>query len=815
MHATRPERAPSAVTAPSADAPVTPVQLEAWRSQLACTFPAVQAVFADCMAEAAALLSPSAIDAHLALAHAVGRMGRGPEPVLALLQEWPQAAQHVGEATLADVAALLHAMQKSPNSAAMAPLLNTLAAVARRLKGADPLRHYLQVVRDVMARTTVSIHGRHTTIASPGLPVLLENAPRLLGVLSVAGLSRWATYGVRHYQHHPDNQRAYFALTLPDSRAVLQRERHGTLFADVEDQLSLTLRALWQMNVPLQAFATDMDGNNGASGHTTLPWSTHQSVHSGTAGVTAVAGGEGTVGATGIATVAGGSSALGSICLPDVYDNYCEPSTARAPVSGLDRYRVALAHIAAHRRWSQPLVADNLSPLQRLTVECLEDARVDHLLLRNLPGLRPLLLALHPRPVEGACNPTQASCLRHRLAMLSRALLDPDHGYTDAPLLDCVQKFHGLLDGHESSTAAMRDLALQHAARTRNQSDQQARVFFDNTVVSYRDDNRHLWTFIEAGDEEDSFAPAPPAQTRELQGLPPRHYPEWDAASQSYRPDWVSVYEALHPHGDARHIDALLAQHGSLARQLEKLLDLLKPQNRVRTRYQEEGSELDLDVALRSLIDWRAGAQPDPRILMSHRTDGRSIAVMVLLDLSQSLNDDVPGTGQTRLALSQQAVALLAWAIDRLGDPFALAGFHSNTRHDVRYQHIKGFGEPWADASKARLAALQAGYSTRMGAALRHAAHYLGAQTADKKLLLVLTDGRPSDVDVADDQALIHDTRQAVQELAQKGMHTHCISLDPQADAYVHDIFGLHATVVDRVEQLPERLTQLFLGLTR
>ena len=70
-------------------------------------------------------------------------------------------------------------------------------------------------------------------------------------------------------------------------------------------------------------------------------------------------------------------------------------------------------------------------------------------------------------------------------------------------------------------------------------------------------------------------------------------------------------------------------------------------------------------------------------------------------------------------------------------------------------------------------------------------------------------------VTTCNDQALIHDTRQAVQELAQKGMHTHCISLDPQADAYVHDIFGPHATVVDRVEQLPERLTQLFLGLTR
>lgn len=797
-------------------------QLETWRTQLACSFPAVQAVFADCMQEAAAELTPAGIDAYLALAHALGRMGRGPEPVLALLQEWPQAAQHVGEAALADVAALLHAMQKSPNSAAMAALLNTLAAVARRLQGAGPLRHYLQVVRDVMARTTVSIHGRHTTIASPGLPVLLEHAPRLLGVLSVAGLSHWAAYGARHYQHHPDNQRAYFALTLPDSRAVLQRERHGTLFADVEQQLGLTLRALWNMDVPLQAFATGMEGTDdthGTSDHPTPPWSTHQSVPSGAAGVTAGAdagaSGEVFADAIGAATVAGGSGALGSICLPDVYDDYCEPSTARAPVRGLDRYRVALAHMAAHRRWSQSLVADNLSPLQRLTVECLEDARVDHLLLRHLPGLRPLLLALHPRPVEGACDPTQASCLRHRLAMLSRALLDPDHGYTDAALQTCVNTFHSLLGDGESSTATMRDLALQHAAHTRTQSDQQARVYFDGTHIHYRDDNRHLWTFIEAGDEEDSFAAAPPTQARELQSLPPRHYPEWDVSSQSYRPDWVSLYEALHPNGDARAIDALLAQHAPLARQLEKLLDLLKPHNRVRIRYQEEGSELDLDVALRSLIDWRAGAQPDPRILMSHRSDGRSIAVMVLLDLSQSLNDDVPGAGQSRLALSQQAVALLAWAIHRLGDPFALAGFHSNTRHDVRYQHIKGFGEPWGEAPKARLAALQARYSTRMGAALRHAAHYLGAQTADKKLLLVLTDGRPSDVDVADERALVLDTRQAVQELAQKGMHSHCISLDPQADTYVHDIFGQHATVVDRVEQLPERLTRLFLGLTR
>jgi nitric oxide reductase NorD protein len=399
--------------------------------------------------------------------------------------------------------------------------------------------------------------------------------------------------------------------------------------------------------------------------------------------------------------------------------------------------------------------------------------------------------------------------------MLSRALLDPAHGYHDEILNAFVNEFHALVAHGHSSTADMAALALRHAARTRRQSDQSARVFFTDTVVSYRDDNRHLWTFIEAGDEEDSFAEPRAPALPDIQGLPPRHYPEWDAAAQDYRPDWVSVYEALHASGDAGLIDRLLAKNAVLARQLERLLDQLKPQDRVRIRYQEEGSELDLDVALRSLIDWRAGAQPDPRILMSHRTDGRSIAVLLLLDLSASLNDEVPGTGQTRLAVSQEAVALLAWAIDRLGDPFAIAGFHSNTRHEVRYQHILGFSERWGEASKGRLAAVQAGYSTRMGAAMRHAAHYLGAQKADKKLLLVLTDGEPADVDMSDPQALILDTRQAVKELTQQGIHSHCISLDPNADAYVRDIFGHHFTVIDRVERLPERLPRLFMALTR
>jgi nitric oxide reductase NorD protein len=160
-------------------------------------------------------------------------------------------------------------------------------------------------------------------------------------------------------------------------------------------------------------------------------------------------------------------------------------------------------------------------------------------------------------------------------------------------------------------------------------------------------------------------------------------------------------------------------------------------------------------------------------------------------------------------------VSLLAWAIEKLGDPFAIAGFHSNTRHDVRYLHIKGYGEHWNDEVKARLAGMQASWSTRMGAAMRHAAHYLESRPADKKLMLILTDGQPADVDAQDDRLLIEDARQAVKELDRDGIFTYCISLDPKADEYVSDIFGRHYTVVDNIQRLPEKLPELFMALTR
>jgi len=750
---------------------VRSMQNEMYWQRLNCKFAQVDRVFDQCMDEAKALLSKDGLVKYIENAGFLGKLGRGPEPLLVYLEEAPGVAAQVGEQALDDLREHAHYMSTHTNFKAMVPYLQTVGAVARRLHTYELFKRYNEIIIDMLDRTSGSVHGHHTTFPSPGLPELLKQAPRLLIELSLEGFKNWIEYGINYYNNHPSRQIDYFCMQSPDAHAVMQRERHGTLMVDNERKLDQYMRGLWDDHDYLVPYSLAFDELRKP-----MPY----------------------------------FDDLG-IRLPDVYDDFED-------VKGIDRYRATLAHMAAHRKWSQKMVVDNWSPFQRRAVETFEDSRVDYLACKQYPGLKKLFLALHPIPDESALQLENTSLINLRLAMISRAILDPDYQYENEDIREFVGRFFAEMEKGESTSKDVAMIALSYIGRTRTQADALPKIYFENTEVSYRDDNRHLWIYIEQGDDEETtFEHLDQKQKKEEQidGLPPRHYHEWDYNTNHYRPDWVSVYEALHPRGNASFIDNLLAKHSALSKRLKALLDMLKPQDKVRIRYQEEGSELDLDVAIRSLIDFKGGSAPDPRINMSHKTDGRDVAVMLLLDLSQSLNEKAEGCNQTILELSQEAVSLLAWAVEQVGDKFSIAGFHSNTRHDVRYYHIKGYNEPWDSEVKSRLAAMEASFSTRMGGAMRHAGHYLKAQQADKKLMLILTDGEPSDIDVDDDQLLIQDTKQAVKELAQDGIYSYCITLDPKADEYVTDIFGKQYTVIDHVDRLPEKLPELFISLTK
>ncbi|MDH5710714.1 MAG: VWA domain-containing protein [Gammaproteobacteria bacterium] len=740
-----------------------------YRDKLKCSFEQIEDCFDDYMKDALRNLTNKGVEDYLSGASLVCMIGRGWEPVSIYLEEMPQMAKRVGEPILEIVSRHVWDMSRSPNGKAIPPFMQCLPEASRRLGTLEQMQHFFDILFDMLDKTTTSVHGHHKTHSSQGFLILLEQIPFLLSQLSLEGLKNWIEYGVHNYHNHPERQKDYFALQSADSKAMLQRERHGTLYMDNERKLDMYMRSMWQQEEYFVPYSLGFDEMR-------KPQPYYDSL---------------------------------GMRVPDVYDDL-------NGVRGINRYRITLAHMAGHKRWTDRQIADNLSPFQRVAVEAFEDSRIEQLIIREYPGLKKYFLALHPKPIEGDCDSVKESCVRHRLAMLSRAILDENHGYQNPDILEYLEKFWNALKDSESSTREMLDLAISFTAKTRRQTDLSPRVRFENTEVNYRDDNRHMWIFIEENDEaEDDTSEPQSKETIEPDGLPPRHYHEWDYNTSSYKPDWVTLYESLHAPGNASEIDKILEKHAALANYLKRILDLLKPQYYVRQRYQEEGSELDLDVAIRSLIDLKSGSQPDPRINMNHRHDGRDFAVLLLMDLSASLHDIPDGCTQSILELSREAVTLLGWSIEQLGDKFAIAGFHSDTRHNVRYHHIKGFTEHWDDGVKARLAAIEAGFSTRMGAAVRHASHYLENQKADKKLLLILTDGEPADIDVADEKLLIEDTHKAVDELSSKGIYTHCISLDKKADDYIQDIFGASGySVIDNVEKLPEKLPLLFTALT-
>ncbi|BAS68047.1 nitric oxide reductase activation protein NorD [Bathymodiolus septemdierum thioautotrophic gill symbiont] len=739
---------------------------------LDCAFKTVQKVFDLNIDQAYKKLSEQSLGEYYKGAEFLAKIGQGDVLSIAFLKVMPWVGEFYGEGSIKKIVDFAYQnISRTPNKAAVEPFLNSFIVVIEHTEN-NQLDEYLSLIEYHLKKTTFSVHGIHDTHASPSLISMLGNMGLLLEQLEFKGIYEWIDYGLRYFQDHPERQEAYFSLATADSKAVFQRQRKGLLFGDIEREINLFQRALWKTNFMYAPYSPDFEKLEHFH-----PYLEDEVIR-----------------------------------LPDIYESL-------GGVSACKRYKALVAHLIAHHQFSTKIVADNVSPQQRFFAEVFEDARVEYLAIQKYPGLRKLWLDLIPIVDEFDCDDSNQSCLRHRAIMLTRALLDDNHPYENKIILDYVEKFKTLMGAGESSTADSLSLGLGYLIKTRSVADALAKIYFENTEVTYRDDNRSMWLFIEDFDEEDEiFAHEQKTDEEDeddIEVIPPHYYDEWDYAYDSYKPDWTAVYERLHTHTDASKIDRILDKHDALVKQLKKVLDLLKPQNKKRLRYQEEGAELDLDIALRSVIDIKNGTQPDTRINIDFEHDSRSVSVLLLLDLSQSLNEVVGSLGQTILELSQEAVSLLGWAVEQLGDNFAIAGFNSDTRQKVMYYHIKGYSEHWDDTVKSRLADLKAEYSTRMGAAIRHGAHYLDLQESDKKLMLILTDGEPADIDMHDPYALIQDAHKAVQEVQQKGMYPYCISLDKKADEYIGDIFGSHYSVIDHIESLPQELPKLFLSLTK
>ena len=151
---------------------------------------------------------------------------------------------------------------------------------------------------------------------------------------------------------------------------------------------------------------------------------------------------------------------------------------------------------------------------------------------------------------------------------------------------------------------------------------------------------------------------------------------------------------------------------------------------------------------------------------------------------------------------------------DLTGDPFEVLGFSSIKRHQVRLQHLKHFDEPWNDKARARVGAIKPGYYTRMGAAIRAATMNLSQRGEQQRLLIILTDGKPNDLDIYEGRYGLEDTRQAIREARDQGLLPFCITIDEKAHDYMPYLFGKQGyALIHRPQELATRLTQVWASL--
>jgi nitric oxide reductase NorD protein len=285
-------------------------------------------------------------------------------------------------------------------------------------------------------------------------------------------------------------------------------------------------------------------------------------------------------------------------------------------------------------------------------------------------------------------------------------------------------------------------------------------------------------------------------------------YPEWDVRSGQYLPDHVSV---LTSQAEIRDDVEDFGKDPATARRIravKRQFEALRP-GRIMTRGHLDGDALDIEAAVRAQVDRAASGEGNERVWLQSRPEARDLAVSILLDVSRSTESAV--SGRAVIDIEREALAALAWGLNACGDDFAIHAFSSLKRSRVYVQKCKGFDEPMGGLVEQRIASLRPGFYTRLGAAIRHTSADLALQTRKPRLLLVITDGKPNELDHYEGRHGIEDTAMAVREARRQGQSVFGVTIDRQAKSWFARMFGQGGfAVIPEPSRLTMALPQIY-----
>ncbi|MDS1138950.1 hypothetical protein RE432_00775 [Pusillimonas sp. SM2304] len=266
------------------------------------------------------------------------------------------------------------------------------------------------------------------------------------------------------------------------------------------------------------------------------------------------------------------------------------------------------------------------------------------------------------------------------------------------------------------------------------------------------------------------------------------HYPEWDYRQGRYRHPGAAVHRLAPEAGPQAWVDKTLARHRRMIDTIRRHFDALRPE-RQWLRRQTDGDDIDLDAWIEGGADARAGLPMPQTLYRQQRPQVRNLAIMLLADISGSTDSWLSGSRRI-IDAEREALLLVTIALEHLGEPCAIQAFSGEGPQGVTIRYIKNFNESHGPDIARRIAALEPQYYTRSGAALRHATAELMRQPAQHRLLLLLSDGKPNDMDEYEGRYGVEDTKRAVIEARMQGVFPFCLTIDRQAASYLPGMFG-------------------------
>lgn len=720
------------------------------------------------------------------------------------ISEWSAATRSFYEANAGEAVLLrLWQLQRHVLPRASAATVIDLGRSTHRLCLHSGSSATVDVLKSLESQLPYGSDGLAASIYLAGVAALAARAPEvvphiaektavLMARLAAGDVALWFDDGLRLYPHNRARRIAYFRLEDPLALARLAVHAGRVRFASHEARLRHLVRSLWNSDLLVQ----DMEVPSAALDRGNI-------------------------------RLAGGT-----ILIPE--------NLSRVPSSQATAFfEAAIMHAFAHQRYTtRKFSLSGMKPMQLVLTALIEDARVERLAAETFPGLGRLWRAQHIEPA------TSARTCASLFARLARALADP--GFEDRDTW--IAKGREMFETEIARDPFDQDLSMR-IARILGHDLGQARIPFPakSHVVepAYRDDGLGLFdlddqtsadaetlevlldaALIEQRDtqSQQDTNPQDPQDTETARSRPAEDepagaaiavYPEWDYRLRTSAHAAATVLDMpASAHPAPNWLTLRLEDHRPAAARIRGLVRGARIGRTTRRRHLIEGDEIDMEAAHDTRVARRSGSLPDPRIYTSKRRVDRDVAIAFLIDTSQSTGDLLPSGEATILQMAALSAALTGDALATLGDPFAIHAFASNGRDAVSICTVKDFGEN-GGALVERLAGLRPANSTRLGTAIRHVAAGLDRQSTLRKLMIVITDGEPSDIDETDPLYLAEDARQAVAEARRMGLDLFSVALGASAAKSTAAIFGKRNTLaVERVEDLATRLAGLYFRLT-